>query len=50
MFPAGPQELKERKGEKKVREKDAHKENDVVQPRRVEVLKQDGSQGHDETN
>ncbi len=46
MLPAGPQELKERKGEKKVRKKYSHIEDNGIQPRWVEILKEDGTQGY----
>lgn len=46
MFPARPQKLKESKGEKEVRKKYSHIEDNGIQPRWVEILKEDGTQGY----
>jgi hypothetical protein len=46
MLPAGPQKLKESKGEKEVRKKYSHVEDNGIQPRWVEILKEDGTQGY----
>ena len=46
MLPARPQELKKSKGEKEVRKKNSHIEDNGIQPPWVEILKEDGTQGH----